>query len=89
MGLNCNKMLSTSKSPDSVDQTDSWARSGGYVFRPVFRNELNEAVYEKSQISYSISWRKIGNLLGKRNSFLEFRLINEEFYMKFKDSIRG
>ena len=88
MGLSCNKMLDSSKPPTLVDRTESWSKIGGYVFRPVFRNELNEAIYERSQIAYNIAWRKHLNTMNRKQSFQEVLLINTEFYSKFKDCFR-
>lgn len=59
MGLHCTKSQYTSGRTSFLETDDSWTRKGGFLFRPGFRNELDESVYANSQRQYLIQWRRI------------------------------
>ena len=89
MGLTCNKLQSGNRSSESFEKAESWARKGGYVFRPVFRNEIHESTYEKTQLNYNLSWRKEEASLRRRQSLRENPLINETFLENLRDKLRS
>jgi hypothetical protein len=88
MGLLCTRLGDHHQTRNFFDKNESWTRSGGYLFRPGFINELDESVYEKEQLQYNILWRRIQNTLKKRYSLSSNNLYNEEAYSQWKQYIR-
>lgn len=87
MGLTCARPNNSSMIKPS-GKSEAWTKNAGYLFRPGFYNELTESVYEKSQLQYHISWRKIQQTLRKRNSVLSTGLYNQNALSQWKPFIR-
>jgi hypothetical protein len=88
MGLTCNKLQSENTPSKSLKTTETWAKSGGYVFRPAFQNEISESSYEKIQLCYNMNWRKQESSMKRRSSYREIPSIDETFLENFRENIR-
>ena len=71
-----------------LEKNESWAKAAGFLFRPGFRNELIESVYEQSQLEYRIMWREMQTTLRKRGSTAGVGLYNHQLYLQWGIYIR-